>query len=89
MTQIFGNKPNFIIGRLSAGIYAPKDNFCIITERELYGAPIQRQPKRKFKGQPLDDLLALNKGDYVVHIDYGIGQFENIVRLKVDNVEKD
>ncbi|MEO0082872.1 MAG: transcription-repair coupling factor [candidate division WOR-3 bacterium] len=89
LTNIFGNKPNFIIGHLSSGIYAPNDNFCIITERELYGAPLPRQPKRKFKGQPLDDLLALNKGDYVVHIDYGIGQFENVVRLKIDNVEKD
>jgi transcription-repair coupling factor len=89
LTHIFGNKPFYVISNLHSGIFAGDDNFCVITEKELYGAPVIRQPKRKFKGQPLDDLLALNKGDYVVHIDYGIGQFENVVRLKVDDVEKD
>lgn len=89
LTRIFGDKPTYLIGSLTAGIFAPDDGFCVITEKELYGAPVMRQPKRKFKGQPLDDLLALSKGDYVVHIDYGIGQFDDVVRLKVDEVEKD
>jgi transcription-repair coupling factor (superfamily II helicase) len=89
LTHIFGNKPTYLLGSLHSGIFAPDDGFCVITEKELYGAPVIRLPKRKFKGQPLDDLLALNKGDYVVHIDYGIGQFDDVVRLKVDNIEKD
>jgi transcription-repair coupling factor (superfamily II helicase) len=84
LTHIFGNKPTYLIGSLASGIFAPDDGFCVITEKELYGAPVMRLPKRKFKGQPLDDLLALNKGDYVVHIDYGIGQFDDVVRIKVD-----
>lgn len=99
LVHIFGNKPSYVLGSLHSGIYAPdplrsrdreaSNGFCVITEKELYGAPVTRLPKRQFKGQPLDDLLALNKGDYVVHIDYGIGQFDDVVRLKVDGVEKD
>jgi len=89
LVHIFGNKPSYVLGSLHSGIYASDNGFCIITEKELYGAPVTRLPKRQFKGQPLDDLLALNKGDYVVHIDYGIGQFDDVVRLKVDGVEKD
>jgi len=84
LTHIFGDKPTYHIGSLHSGIFAPDDGFCVITEKELYGAVVTRLPKRKFKGQPLDDLLALNKGDYVVHIDYGIGQFDDVARLKVD-----
>lgn len=89
LTRIFGNKPTYLIGSLHSGIFAPDDGFCVITEKELYGAPVTRLPRRKFKGQPLDDLLALNKGDYVVHIDYGIGQFDDVVRLQSDGTEKD
>ncbi len=89
LTTIFGDKPKYVIGSLHSGVFAPDDGFCIITEKELFGAPVSRQPRRHFKGQPLDDLLALNKGDHVVHVDYGIGQFYNVVRLKIDDVEKD
>ena len=83
LVHIFGDKPKYVVGNLHSGIFAEDDNFCVITEKELYGAPVMRQPRRKFKGQPLDDLLALSKGDYVVHIDYGIGQFEDVVRIKM------
>jgi transcription-repair coupling factor (superfamily II helicase) len=89
LTTIFGDKPKYVIGSLHSGVFAPDYGFCIITEKELFGAPVTRHPHRHFKGQPLDDLLALNKGDYVVHVDYGIGQFDNVVRLKIDDVEKD
>lgn len=89
LIRILGDKPIYLLGSLSSGIFAPTENFCVLTEKELYGQPITKSPRRKFKGQPLDDLLALNKGDYVVHIDYGIGQFNGIKRLKIDNREKD
>lgn len=89
LTHIFGNKPTYLIGTMRQGFFAPTENLCVITEKELYGAPVVRVPRRRFKGQPLDDLLALNKGDYVVHVDYGIGKFSDVVRLKVDDVEKD
>lgn len=89
LTHIFGNKPIYLIGSLHQGFFVPDGNFCVVTEKELYGTLIVRQPKRRFKGQPLDDLLALNKGDYVVHIDYGVGLFDDVVRLKIDNIEKD
>jgi transcription-repair coupling factor (superfamily II helicase) len=84
LVHIFGDKPKYVIGNLHSGILAQDDGFCVVTEKELYGAPVMRQPRRKFKGQPLDDLLALSKGDYVVHVDYGIGQFEDVVRLKME-----
>ncbi|MCX7785350.1 MAG: transcription-repair coupling factor [candidate division WOR-3 bacterium] len=89
LMRVLGNQPQYLLGSLSLGMLALSDNLCVIAERELFGQPIVKLPKRKFKGQPLDDLLALNKGDYVVHIDYGIGQFAGIKRIKVDDVEKD
>jgi transcription-repair coupling factor len=84
LTHIFGNKPTYLLGTMLEGFFAPAENLCLITEKELYGAPIVRAPRRHFKGQPLDDLLALNKGDYVVHVDYGIGQFQDVIRLKLN-----
>ncbi|MEO0092397.1 MAG: transcription-repair coupling factor [candidate division WOR-3 bacterium] len=89
LRRILGEKPQYLLGSLSSGFFCPDECYCVITEKELFGQPIVKLPRRKFKGQPLDDLLALHKGDYVVHIDYGIGQFNGIERIKVDEVEKD
>ena len=61
----------------------------VLTEKEIYGVPVMREPKRKFKGLPVDDLLALRKGDFVVHVNYGVGVFEGIRRLKVQGREHD
>lgn len=87
--KLLGSKPHYFKARLHKGFSSPKANYSLITEREIYGAPIIHPPKPKFRGLPIDDLLALHKGDYVVHLDYGIGIFEGLRRLKIDGKEKD
>jgi transcription-repair coupling factor (superfamily II helicase) len=81
LTRIVGQKALLSVGTLSQGFTDPESGYTVITESELYGMPVMRPPKRKFKGLPMDSLLALHTGDYVVHIDYGIGMFEGITRL--------
>ncbi len=88
--RIIGERATLYPGSLSQGFVDPGSNYAVLTEAELYGMPVMRPPKRRFKGLPMDSLLALHSGDYVVHIDYGIGIFEGITRLNIgDNKEKD
>ncbi|MCS7280191.1 MAG: transcription-repair coupling factor [Desulfobacterota bacterium] len=66
------------------------DSIVVIAEDELLG------PKRrtvKVKSQALDEFVEsfkeLSYGDYVVHIDYGIGIFRGTKELKIDGCVKD
>lgn len=66
-------------------------NLEVYTEREL----LHRQPKvqryrRTFKeGQVLQNVLELEKGDYVVHGTYGIGQYLGITTREVNGRPQD
>ena len=56
--------------------------FCTIyTEKELFQKPVKHQRYQKsFKeGQILENVLELEKNDYIVHANYGIGQYLGIV----------
>lgn len=90
LERILGKRATLYSGTVSQGFVDPSSRFAILTETELYGMPIMRPPRRKFKGLPVDSLIALHNGDYVVHTDYGIGIFEGITRLTIgEQREKD
>ena len=89
LAHVLGNRPRYLLGSLSEGFVAARDGFAVLTSREIYGAPVMREVRRRFRGLPVDDLLALHKGDYVVHINYGVGVFEGIRRLRVAGAEHD
>lgn len=86
---LLGHTPRYLKGLLGAGFCHPGLHITVLTEREIYGTPVGRPARRRFKGLPVDNLVALRPGDYVVHIDYGIGLFEGTRRLTHDNIEKD
>ncbi|NPV14492.1 transcription-repair coupling factor [candidate division WOR-3 bacterium] len=89
LTTLLGDKPNYLVGGLSCGFVNTRRGWVVLTEREIYGAPVGRLVRRRFKGVPVDNLLTLRPGDYVVHIDYGVGIFTGTKRLVQGGVEKD
>lgn len=68
---------------LSQGFTDEHHRTMHITDTELFGAPIKR--RQTFKGLFIDDLLALKEDDYVVHADYGIGQFKGLTFIEIDD----
>lgn len=68
---------------LNEGFIDRQNGIAYLTEREIFGTVIQK--KKKFKGLFVDDLLGLKEGDYVVHADYGIGQFQGLTLIDVDD----
>jgi transcription-repair coupling factor (superfamily II helicase) len=89
LSSIIGSGPRYFTGALSAGFIAQPLGFGLLTEREIYGTPVFHPPRRRFKGLPIDNIVSLRQGDYVVHIDYGIGTFEGTRRMTHADVEKD
>jgi transcription-repair coupling factor (superfamily II helicase) len=79
-----------VTGRLSSGFSIPDLKIAVIQENEIFGRR-RRIPKsvKQAKSRAIDTFVELNPGDYVVHINYGIGQFLGIERIKAAGTERD
>jgi transcription-repair coupling factor (superfamily II helicase) len=78
------------LGRISSGFVWPAESLAIITENEIFGS--KRRPKIKPEQQIRTQLLEfedLKKGDLIVHIDHGIGQYEGLVELTLNGSSND
>lgn len=74
----------------NSGIEWQDFKLVLLTDQELFGA--RRRPTRskaKKTGQKLSAFTDLNIGDYVVHENYGIGQYMGIKKLTVDGKSRD
>ncbi|MDF1591093.1 MAG: transcription-repair coupling factor [Desulfobacterales bacterium] len=77
-------------GALSAGLIWPEEGLAVITEAEIFGA---RAHKRKIqRKEVIDKLLGvedLKSGDFVVHIEHGIGHYRGLAKLNLNGSEND
>jgi transcription-repair coupling factor (superfamily II helicase) len=62
----------------------------LFTDAEIFGwsKPRARRPRRK-RAHPEVFFADLNPGDYVVHVDFGIGVFRGLIRAKIDVAERE
>jgi transcription-repair coupling factor (superfamily II helicase) len=75
---------------LSAGFGLPEIRFMLVQENEIFGRR-KRPPRslRQARSVAIDTFVELNPGDYVVHVNYGIGLFKGIERVHVLGYERD
>lgn len=79
-----------IIGSLTGGFELVTWKLAILTEHELFFQPKKRPPRRIFQeGKRAAILEDLKFGDYVVHINHGIGRYLGIEKLAVGEAERD
>ena len=74
----------------SAGFALPDIKFMLIQENEIFGR--RRRPPKSLKtvrSAAIDTFVELNPGDHVVHVNYGIGLFKGIERIKALGHERD
>jgi transcription-repair coupling factor (superfamily II helicase) len=77
-------------GSIDTGFIADSLMLVIASEDEMFGRYRKPVRKRKFKeGIPISSFVDLKQGDYIVHISHGIGTYEGIQQLKVDNRPQD
>ncbi|MBT5471208.1 MAG: transcription-repair coupling factor [Nitrospina sp.] len=64
------------IGRLSDGFHFKSANLVFIAEHEIFGRSHKHRHRKKSNSQSFQrGLKDLKKGDYLVHVDYGIGLY--------------
>jgi len=76
---------DFAVGNLAGGFEIPALGLAVLTDHEIFQRVRRRRAGRRFsRGISLKELLAMRPGDYVVHIEHGIGVYRGIERLTVD-----
>ncbi len=86
---------SLVVGRLSSGFEIPAFDMRTFIETDIFGEIQQaeaadpgartRKPKSKL-GAFISDFRDLKAGDYVVHVDHGIGRFEGLQTLDTGGV---
>lgn len=78
------------LGNLSSGCRHALDSLAILTESEIFGVKTQRKASKKLEDHHvLNSFRDLKVGDYVVHADHGIGQYQGLVTLTVSGITGD
>jgi transcription-repair coupling factor (superfamily II helicase) len=75
---------------ISRGFSLPALQLLVIEENEIFGRK-KRIPRSvaTAKSRAVDSFVDLNPGDFVVHLQYGIGLFNGIERIKAAGHERD
>lgn len=75
---------------LSQGFGIPEIKLLVIQENEIFGRrKYVSKTVNKAKSKVIDTFVELSPGDYVVHVNWGIGIFHGIERIKSMGNERD
>ena len=84
------NPVKLIPKQISAGFIIPEIKVFVIQENEIFGRrKYNLKTTNRAKSKAIDTFVELNPGDYVVHVDWGIGLFHGIERIKAGGNERD
>ena len=88
LLQNGGIVPQFVKGKnIHAGFVDAENKVCCYSDHEIFDRFHRVSLRRtvdKSEQLTLNDLSAFNVGDYIVHIDHGVGIFGGLVRMKDD-----
>lgn len=74
-----------------SGFVYESAKLVLFTEHEIFNrikAHAEKKRKR-FKGISAKELHSLRRGDYVTHVDHGIGKFLGLEKIKIGGVEQE
>jgi transcription-repair coupling factor (superfamily II helicase) len=89
---------SILVGDLSGGFEIPELELRVITETDIFGEttgaeyhkPVARaRPAKSNLGAFISDFRDLKQGDYVVHVDHGIGRFEGLQTLTTGGLSRE
>ena len=87
-----GDKGRLILktGKITEGFSYPALRLVVVSEEEIFGKKKKRRKKaRAREGYFLKSFGELKEGDYVVHVDHGIGIYRELKRLSIGSIETD
>jgi transcription-repair coupling factor (superfamily II helicase) len=89
---------SLLVGDLSGGFEIPSLDLIAYTETDIFGEIVNRESRAETKrgsktksklGAFISDFRDLKSGDYVVHVDHGIGRFEALQTLDSGGITRE
>ncbi|KRO03353.1 transcription-repair coupling factor [Levilactobacillus paucivorans] len=86
-----GGLTQLVPERLRTGFELPEASLVVITEAEMFQKVTKKRARRQTmaNAERLKSYTDLKPGDYVVHVNHGIGKFIGMQTLTVDGVHQD
>ncbi|MBD7910963.1 transcription-repair coupling factor [Clostridium cibarium] len=79
-------------GNLLKGFECPAYKVCVISDKEVFGEAKRKLKKTKKKSKGVSKIKSfaeLKPGDYVVHVNHGIGVYKGIKQIEVGGHKRD
>jgi transcription-repair coupling factor (superfamily II helicase) len=81
---------DILVGDISRGFRLPDESLVVVAEEEFFGKRVRRRGISEVrKKQLLSSLAELKPGDYMVHVDFGVGLYKGLQHLTLDTLEGD
>ena len=92
LQEIFQEWPDvrFGLSSLHRGFTFPQAKLAVLNDHEIFSRQKRRYRYRRFRqAAAISNYGALKRGDFVVHIDHGIGRYGGIRRLSIGGRDHD
>ncbi|MFJ7936805.1 transcription-repair coupling factor [Sporosarcina sp. NPDC096371] len=97
MTSVLSGKTSnagavlVVDGDLSAGFELPFQQIAVITDSELFkGKPKRKaRPQKMTNAERIKSYSEIKPGDYIVHVNHGIGKYIGIDNISQGGIDKD
>ena len=79
--------------QLSGGWIVPAAHHVTITDDEIFRRIYSRRRRtrriRTGRAAPIDNIATISPGEFVVHVNHGVGEFEGIRAIELDGVKRE
>lgn len=76
-------------GSIGRGMEFPGIKLSIISDKEVYKDKRDKPKPIPKKGRKIESFTDIKNGDYVVHVNHGIGIFKGIKELLIEGIKRD
>ena len=89
--ELLAGKVQIIKGDLLTGFELPIQKMAVVTEEELFTKRAKKTSRRQklSNAERIKSYSELKVGDYIVHVNHGIGKYLGIETLVINGVHKD
>jgi transcription-repair coupling factor (superfamily II helicase) len=88
---ITAKKIKIIVLPIKDGFIARKSGIAVFTDYQIFNKPYRTKlsSKQRYKKSRVKDFASIKKGDYVVHENYGIGQYAGLEIIRIGEIEQE
>jgi transcription-repair coupling factor (superfamily II helicase) len=92
METLLSKQPMILVGNLQAGFELPMHHLVVVTESEVFTQKqrkVRKASSSLSNAERIKNYTDLKVGDYVVHVNHGIGRYVGIETLVINGIHKD